>query len=369
MSEIRYLKQADMPEVTKLFQKIFRDPAQPPPAELTAYLQRLYMNFADEDTPATKVLINDHGSVCGFLGVNTCNYIYEGKTLRTAIAGALMVDNHEQDPMGGARLMRSLIEDDYDLIITETASEVTAQMWKKLNAIQLADYSLEWLRIISPLSFAVETAASKIGALRLLRPVAARIDRHKRNNADGNSLRWSLTPQDWPAAQSLICTEIEIAEFIALYRQFSSTFAAHPQWSDQKLACRLEDAQIKPDYGRAYMVKAATKTGKAVGLFLYYLHSGQTARVLELFSHPKAGSQVIDALIHHAAQQGAVAIRGRTQPEVMEAMLGKRIAFTHLASTMVWAKDRETLTPFLQGTGLANGLAGELWSRLSGNPF
>lgn len=271
--------------------------------------------------------------------------------------------------MGGARLMRSLIEDDYDLIITETASEVTAQMWKKLNAIQLTDYSLEWLRIISPLSFAVETAASKIGALRLLRPVAARIDRRKRNSADGNSLRWSLTPQDWPAAQSLICTEIEIAEFIALYRQFSSAFAAHPQWSDQQLACRLEDAQIKPDYGRPYMVKTATKTGKAVGLYLYHLHSGQTARVLELFSHPKAGSQVIDALIHHAAQQGAVAIRGRTQPEVMEAMLGKRIAFTHLASTMVWAKDRETLTPFLQGTGLINGLAGELWSRLSGNPF
>ncbi|MDM8345836.1 GNAT family N-acetyltransferase, partial [Pseudochrobactrum sp. sp1633] len=116
MSEIRFLKQADMPEVTRLFQKIFRNSAQQPSDALSAYLQRLYIGFANEPEPASKVLINDNGDVTGFIGVNYYNYIHEGKPLKTAIAGALMVDNHEQDPLGGARLMRSLLDDHYDLI-------------------------------------------------------------------------------------------------------------------------------------------------------------------------------------------------------------------------------------------------------------
>ncbi|HWD12306.1 MAG TPA: hypothetical protein VG519_03035 [Pseudochrobactrum sp.] len=369
MSEIRFLKQADMPEVTRLFQKIFRNSAQQPSDALSAYLQRLYIGFANEPEPASKVLINDNGDVTGFIGVNYYNYIHEGKPLKTAIAGALMVDNHEQDPLGGARLMRSLLDDHYDLIATETASETTAAMWKKLNAVQLTGYSLDWLRIIRPLGFAVETAASKIGLLNMLRPAADFIDRRKRNAMPGNSLRWSATPQNWLAGQALECKEINAAEFSELYAQFSDAFSCRPQWSGQQLSLRLEDAQLKPAYGQPHMVKAETKTGKAVGVFLYHLRKDHTARVLELFSHPKASSQVIDALINHAAQRGAVAIRGRTKPDMMEAMLGKRIAFTHLASTMVWAKDATLLTPFTESKALLNGLAGEHWSRLSGDPL
>lgn len=369
MSEIRPLTQADMPEVTRLFQKIFRHETQQPSAALTAYLQHLYIGFAGEATPASKVLIDDRGRVAGFIGVNYFNYLCNGKILKAAMVGSLMVDNHEQNPLGGARLMRSLLDEGYDLILTETASETTAAMWKKLNAIQLTNYSLDWLRIICPLGFAVDSAATKLKLLNILRPAARFIDQRKRNRMQGNSLRWAATPQNWPAGQALHCNAINATEFAALYRQFCNDCSCRPQWGNQQLFTQLEDALQKPDYGQAHLVSVTTKTGKAVGLFLYHLHSGKTARVLELLSHPKANSQVIDALIHHAAQSGAVAIRGRTQPEMMEAMLGKRIAFTHLASTMVWAKEADMLQPFIQGKARLNGLAGEHWSCLTGNSF
>ena len=369
MSEIRVLQPADMPDVTKLFQKIFRHSNQQPSTALSTSLQRLYIGFSGETAPASKVLTDQNGKVTGFIGVNYFEYLCNGQALKAAMVGSLMVDNHEQDPLGGARLMRSLLEDGYDLILTETASETTAAMWKKLNAVQLTNYSLDWLRIIRPLGFAVETAASKLRLLNCLRPAARFIDQRKRSAMQGNSLRWSATPQNWPAGQALRCTPVEAAEFATLYTHFADAFSDRPSWSSDQLLQRLEDALQKPEYGQAHMVKVETKTGKAVGLFLAHMQAGKVARVLELLSTPKANSQVIDALIHYAAQAGAVAIRGRTQPELMEAMLGKRIAYTHLASTMVWAKDTDMLTPFLQGKAQLNGLAGEHWSRLTGNVF
>ncbi|WP_439271325.1 hypothetical protein [Pseudochrobactrum sp. HB0163] len=369
MSEIRNLTLADMPQFTRLFQKIFLKSRQEPSAELSDYLHKLYIGFAGEAEPASKVLVNDNDEIYGFIGAHKLDYVCEGKTLKTVIASSLMVDNHEQNPMGGARLIRSIFNSDYDLALTETASEVSAAMLKMLNAVQLTDYSLDWLRIIRPLGFAVETAGSKLPFLNMLHPAARILDERKRSRLQGKSLRWSATPQQWPAGQSLQCSEIDPEEFIALYTEFSNDFSARPQWTGLQLQARLQDALQKPDYGRPYMVKASAKTGRPVGLFLYHLQKGRTARVLELFSHAKTGSQVIDALIHHAALQGAVAIRGRTRPQMMEAMLGKRIAFTHLASTMVWAKDPAHLQPFLGGKALANGLAGEYWSRLTGNPL
>lgn len=369
MSEIRFLQQADMPDVTRLFQKIFQNSSNPPSAALSNYLQRLYIGFAGEAAPASKVLLNDQGVICGFIGVNYFDYLHDGQLLKAAMVGSLMVDNHEQDPLGGAKLMRSLLDDHYDLILTETASETTAAMWKKLNAVQLTNYSLDWLRIISPLKFAIETAGSKLRLLKFFGPVAGLIDQRKRNAMSHNSLRWSGTPHNWTPGQALQCQQIDMAEFTALYHQFSADFASRPQWQEQQFAERLQDALQKPDYGQPFMVKAATKTGKTVGLFLYHLQIGGTARVLELLSHPKAASQTIDALIHHAAQSGAAAIRGRTQPLMMETMLGKRIAFTHLASTMVWAKDPAMLEPFETGRAQLNGIAGEHWSCLSGHPL
>lgn len=371
MTEIRSLAEADIPVVAKLFQKIFRKSDKEPSAELIAYLQRLYIRFAGETVPASKVLLDKNGNVSGFLGVNYFDYFCEAtnKTLRTAIVSTLMVEDHQHNPLGGVKLMRSLQKDGYDLMITETASEVAAAIWKKLDAVQLTNYSLDWLRIIRPLSFMTEIAGSKLKPLAMLQPFARKFDDRKRNAMHGKSLRWSATPSDWPTAQQLTCTDIDATEFAELYQHYAQSFSCRPQWNTEQLLNRLEDAVQKPEYGKAYMVKAGTKSGKNLGLFLYHFESGKTARVLEFFSDPKAASQMIDTLIHHAASNGAVAIRGRTKPDLMEAMLGKRIAFTHLCSTMVWAQDPALLPPFVEGKALVNGLAGEFWNRLYANPL
>lgn len=74
--------------------------------------------------------------------MNYFDYFCEAtnKTLRTAIVSTLMVEDHQHNPLGGVKLMRSLQKDGYDLMITETASEVAAAIWKN------------WTRFSSPIT-------------------------------------------------------------------------------------------------------------------------------------------------------------------------------------------------------------------------
>ncbi len=50
-------------------------------------------------------------------------------------------------------------------------------------------------------------------------------------------------------------------------------------------------------------------------------------------------------------------------------MLGRRIAFTQPAATVVHSRDEALMNALLNGAGFFNGLAGEHWNRLAGWPF
>ena len=117
------------------------------------------------------------------------------------------------------------------------------------------------------------------------------------------------------------------------------------------------------------LASVSTPGGVPIGAFLYHLRPGGIARVLQILTAPGHAGPVIDCLIGHAAQRGAAGLRGRTQPALLGAMLGRRIAVTHLASTVVHAREQALVDALLAGQGFFNGLAGESWSRLVGGRF
>lgn len=84
---------------------------------------------------------------------------------------------------------------------------------------------------------------------------------------------------------------------------------------------------------------------------------------------PGQAGPVIDCLIGHAAERGAAGLFGRTQPALLDGLMGRRMAFLHLASTVVHARDEGLLKACLGSEGFFNGLAGESWSRLIGGRF
>ena len=370
MTAIRPLEDTDISAVAGLFQRIFRDPRQKPPASLAAYLRRLYLDFPGRDPEINPLVhIRSDGSISGFVGVTPLPMVLEGKPLRAAICGSLMVEDRDTDPMAGARLLKAFLAGPQDLSFSETASEVSANMWTRLRGIQLPAYSLDWIRVIQPLSFATQLLSGKVGAARLFSALALAADRRLNSRMAPDALRWSGVPRGWRRASALSVTEIEPDEFAGLVPALTTQFDLRPNWASHQLEEILRDAERKEEFGPTRFCRVDAKTGKTLGAFLYHAAPGGIGRVLQVLHLPGHAGAVVDAMFAHSADKGLAGLRGRTQPALHEAMLGRRVAFTHLASTVVHARDPEVLAALQEGRAFLNGIAGEHWSRLIGSRF
>ncbi|RIK85686.1 MAG: hypothetical protein DCC69_08915 [Hyphomicrobiales bacterium] len=370
MSEIRPLRPDDIEAVAALFQAIFRDPAAAPPRSLAAYLRRLYLEMPGRDPEiAPLVHVEPGGDITGFVGVNALPMRHGERRLRAAICGSLMVRDREADPMAGARLLKAFLAGPQDISFSETASEVSARMWTGLRGVALPQYSLDWVRLIRPAAFLVDVAASRLKAARLALPLARGLDRVARGRIEPGGLRWSAVPGEWPVQGGLGVAEIDGADFAGLVESLTQHFALRPDWAPGQLEAIIADAGPKPDHGEAVFARVEARGGKPVGAFAYHWRPGRVARVLQVLARPGQAGPVVDCLIGDAARRGAAGLRGRTQPALLDAMLGRRIAFTHVASTVVHSREPELVRACRDGEVFFNGVAGEHWSRLIGGSF
>ncbi|MGF6176343.1 hypothetical protein [Ensifer sp. 4252] len=370
MSEIRSLEAPDIPAIAGMFQRVFRNDKTPPPTTLTDYMRELYLDAPGCDPEIRPLVhVNAEGRISGFVGVNVLPMTLDGRQLRAAICGSLMVEDRETDPMAGARLLKAFLAGPQDLSFSETASEVSTQMWTRLRGIVLPQYSLDWVRVIRPATFALSVASNRIKLARLANPLAHGLDRvHRKRMARGQQ-RWSAVPDSGTSQANYTVTDIDKAAFANLLPSLTAQFPLRPNWAEEQLAHILHDAVQKPDQGDAIFASVAARTGAIVGAFVYYARSGGIGRVLQILALPGQAGPVIDGLIDHAAARGVAGLRGRTQPALLEAMLGRRIAFVHVASTVVHARDAGILQAFRNSQAFLNGLAGEHWSRLIGGHF
>ncbi len=134
MSEVRPLAADDIAAVTALYYRILRKGKTTPPAALAAYFRAFYLDgpYRDPEIPAL-VHVNDDGRVNGFVGVHSVPYLLGERRLRAAFCGALMSEDHESDPLAGARLLKAFISGPQDVSLSETANVISETMWTKLR--------------------------------------------------------------------------------------------------------------------------------------------------------------------------------------------------------------------------------------------
>src|SRR5690606_33633835 len=101
-----------------------------------------------------------------------------------------------------------------------------------------------------------------------------------------------------------------------------------------------------------------SRSGAALGGFIYHGRPGSTARVLDVLARPERAGVVLDCLLHDAAEQGAIAVRGRTSPASFDALLERRcLMFRHSAS-VVAGRDRALVDRVMRGEAAFNGVVG-----------
>jgi hypothetical protein len=364
MNSVRPLVPADVPAVAGLFQRILRKTSAPATPALQAYLAEIFLGDERDPDITSNVYVRDNGTVAGFMGVMSMRMLVDSKPVRAAICGSFMVDGHASDPFAGARLMRAFLAGPQDISLSETANDISTAMWRKLNAAILADHSLEWLRILRPAAFLAEMAAGALPGGRLLSLLGRPLDWLARQ--ERLAARWwrPIAPES-----ALPSEDADEETTAALFVTLTEGFAARPQWKPEELRHMLVHARRKALYGGMARRVVRMRNGRPVGLFLYYGDPGRIGRAIQILAAPGQTGAVIDSMLAHADERGLAALRGRTMPVQLQAMLGGPFLFLHASSSIAHARDRALLEPFLAGRAFFNGFAGESWSRLIGDRF
>jgi hypothetical protein len=364
MSDVRACTADDIPAVARMFQKAFRDPFEAAPPALESYLRELFLEhpWRDPDT-TSRVYVDADGIVQGFIGVLPLRMSFHGQPVRAALASSLMVDNPAEHPLAGARLLRSYLTGPHDLCVSETSNPIAQGMWERIGGRSIAEYSMEWLRPLRPASLGVALIGECLPSTKILHPLAAVADRVLARIAP--SLSWSapVPPSIYTAA------DVDDDALIEQIPQFAAHYALHPEWDRAALGFFLRHAARKGRHGELYrrMVYGRNKT--PVGCYLYYGRPRQIAFVLQVLALPEALDAVVASLLSHAAQHGCAAVRGRTQPHLLDVLLRQRCVFFQRSSTTVYTRNADLMSAIRTGDAFIIGLAGESWTRLIGEKF
>ena len=363
-SRVRPLEPADIAVVADQFQRTFRNPRQPAPDSLKAYLADLFVHHHWHDPDlASRVYIDGRGQVAGFIGVLPARMVFNGRPVRAAVAGSLMVDDPAANPLAGARLLRSFLAGPQDLSISETANAVSMGMWERLGHQAVAAYSMEWLRVLRPAGFAVAALSHKLRPARILAPVGALAD------TVGSKLGGTVLSPELQTRNYASDKEIGNDALIAHIPHFIEHYALRPDWDEAALRWFLEHTDRKERYGEISKRMVYARNGAPLGFYIYYKRARDIGWVLQIMALADAAAGVVESLLAHAWRNGCVALRGRSHPQITESLMHRKSLFYCVSSTVAHSWDRDLLAPIHSGDALITGLAGEAWSRLIGGEF
>jgi hypothetical protein len=353
-----------MAAVAALFQRTFRDSGKPVPRSLEAYLVEAYLDHPHYDAEvASRVHVDADGRVTGFVGVFPGRFEYRGREIRAAIAGTLMVQHPDREPLAGAKLLRSVIKGPQDISISETTNLVSKRLWEPLGGKVVPLYSLDWFRVMRPGAAALSMLTEKHPRGALLAPVTRAADW-----IGGSWTRRVLQPAE-SAARQTVNTEPSDSEFATAVMELARPIELRPAWSQGDVEWLLSQAARKARYGSVRRTIVRGRKGELVGCYIYHGEPRGMGRVLQLLAKPNSFGDVVDCLFHEADRLGLAGLRGRCAPLLMNALFPRNCIFLHRASTMIHTADRELAATVEAGGALVTGLAGESWTRLVGDEF
>ena len=168
---VRACRREDIPTVAGMFSRVFLKQQRTPADELVRYFDELVFDGRLHRGEArSRVFVDAAGEVRGFIGVWPRPMILQGRNIEAAAAGSLMVEQPEQHPAAGARLLRAFLSGPQDLSFSETSNHISQGMWQKAGGERLTATSVDWLRILRPAGFVTHMAGTAFAPAGWLEP-------------------------------------------------------------------------------------------------------------------------------------------------------------------------------------------------------
>ncbi|BCW90760.1 hypothetical protein sos41_39350 [Alphaproteobacteria bacterium SO-S41] len=349
----------DLPAIATLFQSVFYRAAGLPPQSLIAHLRDVYFDhpWHDPQMPS-HVFVSANGTIDGFVGALPLRLRFKGEPVRASIAGALMVRDPASRPMAGARLLRSFMSGPQALSLGDTANWTSKTLWERIGGRTLPLASMEWLKIIRSAAFGVSVVRN-----RLPKPLAALLAPASGVAAAFGRRRASDPMQPW------VGETVDDAAFLAAYNEVSAKLDIALDLDDAAGRWMLDQAARKTRHGQLFRRVVTARSGKLLGCYLVYARRGATAETLQITAMPGQGDAVFASLIDFATAEGCIAVRGRSQNALMNALFKSGCIMRHRGATVADTKNTGLMTALERGAAPLGGFFGETWTRLVSDEF
>lgn len=355
---LRAFSPQDAPEVAALQARVNPNYRWPSDAARAAYFLEVLLHNPWHHPALPSWVAEDGGGIVGFIGVIARRMQFGARPIRVAVSCQLMVDPARRTSLAAHELMRRFFCGPQDLSIADGANDAGRRCWEAAGGAVSPLHSLHWVRLLRPAQGALQLAASR-PALRSMRRFAAPFA------ALADACRLHLSPAR--PDPSLRQEEINAESLAAAMEDHRGAYALRPDYDAAGLEWLLGQARAKRRYGPMHGCLLRDSGARVAGWFLYYLNSS-VSQVLQVGARRERVPAVLDSLFEHARSRGAVAIQGRFEPHLANALQGKRCLLQQRgAGMLVHARDSGLLLSFFRGDALFTRLDGEWWTRFSGD--
>ncbi len=362
--QIRPLEPSDVADVAALFCRVFRAKGRANPQAVAAHLRDVYLENPWHDPDDPSFVLEEGGAVAGFLGSLPLPMRFDGHPIRAAVGGNLMVDPSVKNPFAGAQLIKRFLEGDHDLSMTDTSNVAGRRTWESRGAATLHQYSLQWVRVLRPASFAL-SVASRARAFRLVTKLGrqfARMADHALSKREQSPFRFEPAGLD----ERPLTPDILVEGFTELTRHQRLV----PAHSAESLTWLLAMAAAKREFGGRLVGKGLYHRSVLVGWYLYYPNSGGWAQTLQVMARPAHVRSVLMHLFADAWREGSTAVIGRVHPILMNELPGLQCLFMNRTTwVQCHTRDESLLDAFHRGEALVTRLEGEWWTRFQNDAF
>ena len=286
----------------------------------------------------------------------------DGHSFRLACGGQLVVEPEARRRAVGAFLFGRYLSGPQDATITDGANESARRMWEARGGETAPLKAIVWTRILRPMRFGGDYVLERLNRqtlARRLRPLWSALDR-----LTFGLVAKRLRPIE-PQGSEEPLTPQALMEHLPLV---TKSARCYPDYDEAFLGWLFQEmAEVK---SRGTLVRSLVRDhrGQVVGWYVYYLHSG-LSQVMQVAAKHGAAAEVLDHLLHHAYVNGAAAVCGRLEPQLLGAVSSRKFLLSAGSGALIHSRAPAVLGVLLSSHCLLARMDGEWWMGHHTEPF
>jgi hypothetical protein len=362
-SRVRRFEPRDLGQVADLFIERFRPGARGKQAAVARCISETYLARPESPGEAHSLVhVEVDGAVTGFVGMQPAAMRMNGRSLKVGVLGAFMVARPEQNPAIAVRLGRAVRASNLDLVTSDTTNPRSLSFCRALRIELLPTHGLEWVKALRPAETLAALLARRVGGNALLSGLARLVEPLARRVYDP-----SLTE---PTSLATTTRLLDLDGFLERAEILTGEWPLRPDWRSGAMRRLIGLAALKVRNGPMRLCEVVESNGRLAGVYILYTARGKIAHAPQIVARPNREREVVVSLLRLADDEGAAAVRGVVDQNVLTGLAGVPRVFYHQgAAAIAFSRDAEIRAALREGKALIGGLIGERWSRLVADPF